>query len=706
MLPELKDVKLQDLNFATAWQTVIFRNYGYVPTKRIAKILKTDTKTVKREANRLGLKDIEFNAEFLEKGYITIIRNNWFLLPYNQIQALLEFDDQKFEFIIKEEDFLWVKLGNVKPICEEVVYSPLTESQIEQTRKAKKIVKKYIKNDFKYFGFFDNLTTIEKANNSDKGTRLIHGYITPCGDVFMEDSNGYLSDELLSVYSANGINAIFIHGILPSLSPYPFKPALAKGYEKRRDELRSLTERADKFGIKIYLYMNEPRSLPTADFESFPNLKGHTEDGYTALCFEQKEVQEYLYNAVKDLAISVPKLGGIMTITMSENLTHCNSKWEDNCPVCKNIPQEQSAAKVNNVIMKALKDAGNGAELIANLWGWSKFMGWADSQLEKGIKLLDKDISILTVSEYDLIIKKGGVSNTIIDYSISNPGPSKIAKKTLMLAKKLGHKTFAKIQTSNSWELSAVPYIPAFDLINEHISNLMKNGVENFMLSWTLGGYPSPSLDVVNATCRGESMDIWYKAQYGKNADKVKLAVGEYCKGFKQYPFDVNALYFSPKNLGSANLWSLQPENRQSAMVCYSFDDYENWVGIYGYEIYVKQMKKMLNSLKKAIAILESIEDKSDKKLAELLLYTKVSYIHFNSDLLQTQFSYLKRDLEGNKKAIASILRKEKVMAKELLECAYLDTKIGYEASNHYFYTQSNLLEKLVNIEKMLAELK
>ena len=39
MLPVEKEVRLFEDNFPTKWQTVIFRNYGFVPAERIASVL-------------------------------------------------------------------------------------------------------------------------------------------------------------------------------------------------------------------------------------------------------------------------------------------------------------------------------------------------------------------------------------------------------------------------------------------------------------------------------------------------------------------------------------------------------------------------------------------------------------------------------------------------------------------------------------------
>ena len=85
MLPGIKKVKLPSLTLPTAWQTVIFRNFGYVRQERIAAVLRCDAQTVEDEAKRLGLLNVDYCKDFEERGYITIIRNNWFLLPYDQL---------------------------------------------------------------------------------------------------------------------------------------------------------------------------------------------------------------------------------------------------------------------------------------------------------------------------------------------------------------------------------------------------------------------------------------------------------------------------------------------------------------------------------------------------------------------------------------------------------------------------------------------
>jgi hypothetical protein len=305
----------------------------------------------------------------------------------------------------------------------------------------------------------------------------------------------------------------------------------------------------------------------------------------------------------------------------------------------------------------------------------------------------------MCVSEYDLAIEKGGVKSKIIDYSISNPGPSEITVKTLKKAAETGRKVYAKIQTNNSWECSAAPYLPVFDLLYEHLQNLALIGVKDYMLTWTLGGFPSPMLRMVASFINDENftLDSWYKNEFGKDSKAIKTAVGFFCKGFREYPFSIDSLYFSPKTLGCANLWTLEMQEKQSTMVCYAFDDYENWIKPYPISTYLSQYEKLLKEWNNGCKILEE-----NGITGDLLVFAKVAYSHFLADYLQTKFSYLKRDRQKNRKEIIEILAKEKNNAELLLLLIHQDGRIGFEASNHYYYTERNVIEKILLTESLI----
>lgn len=703
MIAEIKKVSIGSSPFPTQWQTVLFHSYGYVPAKRIADVLHCEVSTVEREADRLGLAAVPMAYEMGMRSYITLIRRLWYLLPYEQLTELLGISREELEKRLIQDDFLAVKLGSFKPFCQDVRYTPLSHEDLEKTVKLSSSVIRYVNGrKAAFFDFFSQADQRKALIGTIDGKRIVHGYLSPCGDPFAVDSESYMPDSLLASYQEQGINGIWLHGLLSALSPYPFDETFSVGYEARRGRLRELIERCASYGIKIYLYMNEPRSLPTERVGKYGNLIGHRERGQGCLCLSLRAVQKYLYEAVKDLLEAVPDLGGLITITMSENPTHCRYRTETTCPHCREISAEYSAARVNNILLKAIRDSGSQTELIANLWGWSSFMKWSDEQILRGIDLLDPAISVMCVSEYDLPIVKGGIESRIIDYSISNPGPSPITKTVLRYAAGKSHRVYAKIQINNSWECSAVPYLPVYDLVYQHLVNLQDIGVKNYMLTWTLGGYPSPMMGLVTAyAAQGDSfcLDAWYETVYGEKAATVHQAVLKFCEGFRAYPFSLDHLYLSPQTWGPGNQWHIEPDEKHSTMVCYAFDDYEHWISPYPYDIYCSQYEKLLSYWKEGLVLLEPIAD--DPVIQELLAFAQVAAIHWEFDVLHTRYAYEKQRGEQGKKRLVSLAKRAFAITEELLSLVKADSRIGYEASNHYYYQERILTENLLQLQTL-----
>ena len=212
-------------------------------------------------------------------------------------------------------------------------------------------------------------------------------------------------------------------------------------------------------------------------------------------------------------------------------------------------------------------------------------------------------------------------------------------------------------------------------------------------MTWTQGGYPSPSVSMACEFDENFDLEAWYERSFGD--ERVRAAVALLCKAFGNYPFSVKALYLSPHTLGPANLWDIEPEEKGSTMVCFAYDDIESWVDPYGAETYLSQMDILRHFWSEGIELLEQAE--KNEKTEELLRYAKVVYCHYMSDILQTKFALCKR--KGDGEGMLRCVRDERVNAEELLRLARSDAKIGYEASNHYFYTERNLREKILRMD-------
>jgi len=706
MLPAIKAMTPERNNFSTRWQTVIFRNYRMVPSRTIAQVLGCTEADVEREARRMGLRPGPCDPDWLSRGHITLIRNNWYLLPYEQLMTLIGFSRERLDFVLAKDDFLWVKLGRTKPDCLPVAYCPLTPEQEAETAEIAKIVSGWDISGRKMFDFYrDPADTKPGVTTSpDGGLRMVHPYLTPCADPFLEDTRTHLPDALLDDYARVGVNAFVIHATLSTISPDPFDPEQSRDYPLRRRNLQDLICRAGKRGIRIYLYLNEPRAVPRDVFDRYgkPELGGRTTDeGLVSLCLEVEENRAYLYNAVHDLFAALPGIGGVVSTTMSENKTHCLSSKKTNCPRCGALPMETMPVRVNNIIHQAIRDAGSGADVIATLWGWT------DEQIGCGIPKLHPDICVWSVSEWGMPTNKGGVPYHVVDYSISNPGPSEMTCRAFAAALACRHRVCAKVQVSNSWELSAVPYLPVFDLELEHLQNLHAIGTRDYQLTWTLGSYPSLTFDMISAYLAAPetfSLPQWYETHFGAAAQTVHAAVKHFCRGFREYPFSCEVIYRSAKNMGVANRWSLTKNENQSTMVCWTFDDVEYFTYPYPSDVFVGQMEKLLEAWDEGCALLETVAH-SSAAATELTLFAKVARNHIRADVVHTKYALCKRRLPDSAGEMREIFAQERALVEELLQLLPQSTLIGYETANHYFYTERDLMEKLVQLRGMEQEL-
>ncbi len=690
-----------------------FRNYGIVKAEKIAELIGVDSATLHTEAKRLGLEKLAIvNPDWVKKGFVTVIRNNWDLLTVEQIAYILEKSVEEVKTLLVEYDFLDIKLGEQPPLVD-IAYAPLTAEEIAQTEKWANAMQPHIHEEkVAPFDFYSNRVKPVALPQGEfmVKERFLSSYSADYANALTDDELSDYPEEYFLWLKETGTNGIWISETLRNLAPFSLDKKYEGDYVRRVRNLKKLTERAQKQGVNVYLYLNEPRSLPEEFFVKYPRLKGQKAAGGYCLCTSQKETQEYLYTAMKSLAENVPLLKGVMTITMSENPTHCYAEASKrygkstitDCPHCSNRTPQEVAAEVNNIMAKALKDGNGYTKLIANLWGWSDFMDWTEEMVFDGIDRLDKDVEVLCVSEYGKEFTRGGVQSKIIDYSISEIGPSEITQKNLSYAKERGHKIWAKVQLNASWECSAMPYIPAFSLMTEHVGRLKDLGVEGLMLGWSLGGYPGGVLPLVNRACMtGDAKEeAWYQQTYGENGDTVQKAVEIFGEAFKEYPFSIDSLYFGGHTLGCGNLWSLEPNNRPSTMVCFTFDDYENWTKPYGLPIYIAQYEKLTSGWEKGLSLLQK---SGNEAYEELKRYAKAAYIQFKAAENLAKFTSLKGS--ADKKALLPIIESERKLTESLLKLISEDAKIGFEMTNHYFYNRNLLLEKLVNLQEIVEKI-
>ena len=538
----------------------VWRNWTVVEPARMAKVLGTSAENVTAIAESMGLPPARpVPPEQKARGYITVLRRNWHLLPYGQLLTLLDLSADQLAYSLREDDFLFIKLGSLKPKCDPLVYAPPSDEAKRRAAEIKRIVHETFGDEWgklgePRFAFIEALSKPQPDRTRAKpsgGLRFIYSFFALFGDPLMKPELDPFPDGLLQRLADLGVTGVWIHTVLYTLAPSKTFPEFGSGWETRLATLRKLAERAKRYGISVYLYMNEPRAMPATFFANRPQMRGVQEGDHFAMCTSAPEVREWIADALTHVFTHVPDLGGVFTISGSENLTNCAShqQWQK-CPQCKGRRPAEIIAEANAAIEAGVHRGSPNAQVI--VWDW----GWNDAWAPDIIALLPKSVWLQSVSEWSLPLDRGGVKTAVGEYSISAVGPGPRATKHWALAKQAGLKTVAKVAFNNTWEMSAVPYLPTLDLIAEHCGNLAKAGVDGLMLSWSLGGYPSPNLEVAakfNQTpppTKGAVLEAVARARFGpEGAPLARKAWTAFSDAFREFPYSCG-LYTAPMQFG------------------------------------------------------------------------------------------------------------------------------------------------------------
>lgn len=781
----------------------------------------------------MGLPKKRFLTEDqLARIYITVIRQNWHLLPEDQIIELLAWDRKKFDFTLKEDDALDIKLGFRKPHCETIIYQAPSEKDKASAAEIRRIVQQ----DFgaridqqgeDRFAFIEDLSdtrhallrdpagkpdgdeidlsqgwsisgagdlnamtrfaaymaeamNVEVAVKEGKknirlevapgleggrdtfraeispgevriighdqagvmqglywlqdqmeeregpflspgvverkavwNPRYLYSYFALYGDPLIQTERDPFPDAYLEKLARRGINGVWMQAVLNTLAPSKQFPEFGAGWEIRLKNLNALVRRAQQFGLRVYLYLNEPRAMPEAFFRTRPEMRGSPHLTLYAMCTSVPAVREWLADSLAHVIANVPDLGGIFCITMSENLTNCFSEgdmWGEKAPIAPQCPRcsKRNSWDVIGELIGTFHDGvrrhSQTADVIA--WDWA----WGEELSEKLIPLLPKDARVLS--------EPGGG-----EYMLSSVEPGDRSKRNWERAHAARLPAMAKVQFNNTWEISAVPYIPVMHLILEHCHALARTGVNGIVASWTCGGYPSPNLALTKAyyfESRPSNEEILTRAaiqRYGKQAAPLVVeAWSQFTDAFLEFPFgnrslDIGLSYIIPTQHGPSNPLRIRPTGYHAAMILFPYDDYRSWCGDYAPDRVQRRFAKMaalwqdgLATLTRAVA--EVAPQKTRFALLDLAI-AETCYTHFQSTANQLEFYMLRETASDNEslKRMREIAEQEISLAQRQFVIARDHSVIAYEASNHYYYTPLDLVEKVLNCRYVIREI-
>ena len=383
------------------------------------------------------------------------------------------------------------------------------------------------------------------------------------------------SDEELRGLADSGFNAIWVRVIFRELLRNPRYPTFGARSEQLLDSLRSVIRRGARVGIKLIAYCQEPLGMRADDpfWVRHPSVAGvagthnygSDSDPYQmrAFCSSSDEAREYLRRSSAEMLRQLPGLGGIITITASEFMSHCYSHHRSiataaaaavDCPRCAGREAVEVVAEILNALRHGMDEVDSSVPLIA--WNWSWAMHEPDPQ-PGIIGRLEPGVSIMAGFE------RGGVKTdpaggeiTIDEYSLSFAGPSARFRSTAAAATASGHAVYAKLQISATHEIASVSNLPLIPGLFHKARGMRETGVRGFMGCWNFGNRISLNTRAVNFFLSEEcpdNEDAALETLAGREfpnapSPEVVAAWRSFALAFDHHPFSIPFLYYSPIN--------------------------------------------------------------------------------------------------------------------------------------------------------------
>lgn len=724
-------------HFPDRMHEFVWRNWNAVAPAKLASILGASVEEVTAVATSMGLPhDATISPHMTSRGYISLIRRNWHLLPYAQLLELVEMTPERLAFTLREDDFLWIKLGQLKPQCEPLRYVAPDEAAKRRAAEIRRVVEEEFGEAIRSaaeprFDFVRQLSSPlpepaasrhEPEADQPVSLRFVYSYLAVYGDPLLDASVDPYPDGFLQRLAAVGVNGVWLHVVLRDLAPGGATfPEFGGDHTWALANLRVLVQRAKKYGIGVYLYLNEPRAMPISFFDNRPDMRGVREAEFAALCTSHPAVRQWMADALTYVFQQVPDLGGVYAITASENLTNCASHGDwGSCEHCKNRTDADILSEVVAVIESGVHRGNPAAKVIVSDWGWR-----GHGEASDIIARLPKSVWLMSVSEWDMPIQRGGIATKVGEYSISAVGPGPRSVRHWAAARQAEIKTAAEIQFNNTCELASIPYLPVMDLVAEHIHNLAPVELDGMLIGWTMGGHPSPNFQLARDLNRTPppSVDSVLNAlaleRFGPDgAAHGRRAWTRLSDAYREYPFHISVVYTCPVQCGPANPLYPVRTGYSATMWGIPYDDLDHWRGPYPREVFADQFAKLAEQWQVGVAELQLAVEKtpSDRRREALtdLRFARAAGIHFQSVANQAHYVMSRDALADSSPTLSpdersrlqvdmeQCLQSEITLARELFTLAQEDSRLGFEPTCHYFYLPFDLVEKVVSCRWLL----
>ncbi|MHB8997685.1 MAG: hypothetical protein ACYC63_20760 [Armatimonadota bacterium] len=553
----------------------------------------------------------------------------------------------------------------------------------------------------------------------------------------------FYHDNLLMRMAEHGFNGIWLRGSFRHFAKVSVFPEFGANSDVILSRLRGLAQRAARFGIKVFLYLNEPLGIAEHDdfFKKYPQCKGSisTYKPMVNLCTSTPEIKTYLKESSQYILTKVPELAGYVMITASEYPSHCWCRTGidpenpdkqlgevSTCPRCVNRTPQEVVGEVVSLIREGAVSVNPDFEIIA--WNWSWRMWEEDPQIGV-LKALPKETIVMGDYERGEPAEALGFPYTNDEYNIKVVGPSARFRGVADFILSENRPVYARIQIGTTHENPDIPYLPVPQKIADKYLSLPKAGVTGMMTCWNFGNMPCLGTEIAGEfnwspqPTVEQGLRAIASRHFGESvADEVVAAWEIMSRAHDDFPGSIPVMYVGPISRGPnfpfvfdqidrrfPNSWLLDKEIE---------GDHLDWASPFGpekvlecYRSEVAKGSKAVQALDAAIAKLEGEDQRRltiETGVMKFHLIQTTSAANVVDFLLRRNEFYAAKD----KSEKLALLDRIEAICREELENAPLaipllqnDPRLGWHGEAYgYMINVPDIETKLESLRKLIEE--
>ena len=530
----------------------------------------------------------------------------------------------------------------------------------------------------------------------------------------LADRTDYYPDAYLNRLAREGINGLWLTVDFASL-------IRGDDRDSRFAKLKRTVDKCLRYGIRTWLFMIEPiaQAPDSAFFKEYPELAGAmTFAGRLCVCPSTEAGQRYLYECTREIFRRVPRLGGIINISLGERDTTCLSasgiygEHPCSCPRCAGKKPEEILFRSVDAMNRGMKSAAPSAQFIS--WLYLSFAAPESPFLAKLSACVPEGVTLLCNFDSGVRAKQQGKLRIGGDYWLSR---SEAAGRFVHYAQTLDSKARlgAKIQVGCSHECATLPYLPVPGLLYRKYRKMRELKVSTVLQCWYFGNYPglmnrAAGMLAFEDFSDGEEAFLRRLAapEWGRDASCIARFWRRAGRAYSHYPLSNAMQYYGPFHDGI--VWLLYPYRQHLPLAptwqtCHpgSGDNISDALGSFTLPEAAAQAGLLDSGWRSALKLLDPLrsryaEDPDRRK--ELSLYDAAGLL-FRSGANILRFYALRAENRGFTPVMREIMREEAENSLKMELLCRNDSRLGFhsEAENYKFFP-----EKLLARVRILRE--